>query len=363
MKNTTFNAGKNIQPVLWGVFHGLNDLAAGFMLAAYTYGNGYSKSFLFIVIYAVIGFGGQLPAGMLLDHKKQLKSFASLSVWLLPLAIVGYFINPEAGIILSGIASAFVHVTGGAVCLQVHENKSGPLGLFTAPGVLGLTAGSLLGQFGNVQLLPVLLLALVTGFLIMNRSLPAYKPAKEPVSEMDAHDWIMLSILLLMCFRSFIFDTVHQVAMAAPNGLLIIGISAFAGKLIGGFLADAIGWKKYVYISLPLAFLLLQFGKENIYALGFGIACLQSSVPITLLLMARNLPLYPATATGLSLGASVAIAGLPIYMFMDEGKLAKGFNDAYLTAFVFIFVVAFLVAMVWFHAKRQRSKVRNKVLS
>jgi len=359
MKNTKVIEGKNIQPVLWGIFHGLNDLAAGFMLAAYTYGNGYSKSFLFIVIYAVIGFGGQLPAGMLLDHKRQLKPFAMLSVWLLPLAIVGYFINAETGIILSGIASAFVHVTGGAVCLQVHENKSGPLGLFTAPGVLGLTAGSLLGQFGNGQLVPVLLLAMVTGFFIMNRSLPAYKPVKEPASEMDAHDWIMLSILLLMCFRSFIFDTVHQVAIAAPNGLLIIGISAFAGKLIGGFVADAIGWKKYVYISLPLAFLLLQFGKENIYALGFGIACLQSSVPITLLLMARSLPLHPATATGLSLGASVAIAGLPVYMFMDERNLTNGFRNDTLTALVFIVVVAFSVLLIWYHAKMQRSKVSN----
>ena len=50
---------------------------------------------------------------------------------------------------------------------------------------------------------------------------------------------------------------------------------------------DKIGWKKFVYITLPLACLFFQLGKDNIYALAFGVACLQSSVPITLLLMSK----------------------------------------------------------------------------
>jgi len=341
------SAFKNKQPLLWGILHGLNDFAAGFMLANYTLTHNNNDAFLFIVIYSIIGFGGQLPVGFWLDYKKQIKPFASASLILLPLAVMAYFISAEAGIVMSGFASAFVHVTGGAVCLQVHENKSGPLALFTAPGVLGLTLGGLLGQYGTWQLAIIGALILPVAFLIIKTKLPDYQQQQNKGSELDAHDWLMLSILLIMCFRSFIFDVINRVAHDFDNGILIIGIAAFAGKIIGGFVADKIGWKKFVYISLPLALLLFQFGKENIYALAFGIACLQSSVPITLLLMARSLPQYPATATALSLGTSIALAGLPLYMMPDQRLVNDFFSDPFVSAGVFVFLL-----LCWFFADR-----------
>ena len=331
----------NYQPVLWGLLHGLNDFTAGFMLAHYTYHHNASNSFLFIVVYSIIGFGGQLPVGFWIDHKNQLQPFAAASLILLPASILLFFINAETGIIFSGIAAAFVHVTGGAVCLltetrgEVHDNKTGLLAIFTAPGVLGLTIGGAMGMFSIHSLWFIIAAVAIVGLLIWSNDLPVYKVAEKKQSELDAHDFIMLGILLLMCFRSFIFDIINHVAHDYENGILIIGISAFAGKIIGGFVADKIGWKNFVYISLPIALLLFQFGKENIYAMAFGIACLQSSVPITLLLMSRSLPLYPATASALSLGTSVALAGLPIYLISERKTIIEGFDNGWLTAIVF----------------------------
>jgi FSR family fosmidomycin resistance protein-like MFS transporter len=353
---------KNKQALLWGTLHGLNDFAAGFMLANYTLTHNNNDAFLFIVIYSIIGFGGQLPVGFWLDHKKQVKPFASASLILLPLAVMAYFVSAEAGIILSGFASAFVHVTGGAVCLQANENKTGPLALFTAPGVLGLTLGGMLGHYGNWQLAVIGVLILPVAYLILKNTSPSYKndfisqSPKNPLrgaGGLDSHDLLMLSILLIMCFRSFIFDVINQVAHDFDHGILIIGISAFAGKIIGGFVADKIGWKKFVYISLPLALLLFQFGKENIYALAFGIACLQSSVPITLLLMGRSLPQYPATATALSLGTSIALAGLPLYMMPGQKLLNNFFSNPVTTAAAFIFLLLcwFFVDRLFFYKK------------
>lgn len=341
------NKEKFLQPLLWGLLHGLNDFAAGFMLAAFTYNSNTADGFLFIVVYSIIGFGGQLPVGFWLDYNKKLSAFVNTSLLLLPLAIITFIINMQAGIILSGIASAFVHVTGGAVCLQAHENKTGPLALFTAPGVLGLTLGGVLGQFSIYSLWLVVLLVLIAAYFILKNNLPSYKTPEKKQSELDAHDWLMMGILLIMCFRSFIFDVINHVAHDFENGILIIGISAFAGKIIGGFVADKIGWKKFVYITLPLALLLFQFGKENIYALGFGIACLQSSVPITLLLMGQSLPLYPATASALSLGTSIALAGLPLYLFNSSKIVAGGFNNTWLSA-----IVLLLLFVCWILADR-----------
>jgi FSR family fosmidomycin resistance protein-like MFS transporter len=339
MRQTTNYQPQTSQPLLWGLLHGLNDFTAGFMLAHYTFTHNYSQSFILIVIYSIIGFGGQLPVGLWVDYKKQLKPFAIISITSLLITGVTYFINGYTAIILSGIASAFIHVTGGAVCLQVNNNKIGPLAIFTAPGILGLTLGGVLGKLSVYNLWVVVGLVLLVAFFIFKNKLPQYRAAEKKQSQLDAHDWVMLCLLLFMCFRSFIFDVINHVAAQYPNGLVIIGISAFAGKIIGGVAADKIGWKKTVYITLPLALLLFQLGKENIYALSFGIACMQSSVPITLFLMSNSLPLYPATAAALSVGTSVAFAGLPLFLAGDIKTIINSFHNNWLTVTVFVLLI------------------------
>jgi MFS transporter, FSR family, fosmidomycin resistance protein len=345
---------KHTQPLLWGLLHCLNDFAAGYMLANYTLLHDYSKSFLLIIVYSIIAFGGQLPVGFWLDYKKTITPFAAASFVLLAFAIPAYFTAAEAGIIVSALASAFVHVTGGAVCLQVHQQQTGPLALFSAPGVLGLTLGSAIGAAGVWVLLVALVLVVIIAALVFNAGLPAYRTPSKKESELDVHDWLMLGILLVMCFRSFLFDVINHVAHDYSNGIFIIGISAFAGKIIGGFLADKIGWKKYVYISLPLALLFFSFGKDNIVALAFGIACLQSSVPITLLLMARSLPLYPATATALSLGTSVALAGLPLYLASSRHVITGWFDNSMLTNGFFISLLILFLLVIRSLSRKQK---------
>ena len=342
------------QPLMWGLLHGVNDFVAGFMLANFTLNNSSSDSLTMLVIYAVIGFGGQLPVGFLLDKQKQIKPFAITSIFLLLLSAVIYFIDSSVAIILTGVASAVVHVTGGAVCLQTNEDKSGPLGIFTAPGVLGLTLGSITGLLSSSYLLIAIAAIIILGILILKRPLPVYQVHnKIQGSQLDSHDWIMLSILLVMCFRSFIFDIINAASIRFENGILIFGISAFLGKIIGGFLADKIGWKKFIYITLPLAFVLFHFGSQNLYAVAFGIACLQSSVPLTLLLMSRSLPLFPATATALSLGASVALAGLPLYINHDPINYKSFYGDLIgLASFGGMLLIWILLT---FTAKRKQS--------
>ena len=333
-------------PLYWGILHGVNDWVAGYLLAHYAFAVAPQQSFFALIIYSVLAFGGQLPVGLWLDNKRDLKNSGVISVILLLVACFVSFIDPFAAIIIAGIASAGIHVVGGCACLMVNEEKLTPLGIFTAPGVAGLTLGGFCGAIsGNWMLVP-LIIAAVLFLLIMQNGFPVYRlRKKENEKAVDTHDLLMIILLLVMSLRSFLFDLLNSFSQQYEYGLLILGLSAFAGKIIGGLFADKIGWKKYVYITLPIALLLFHFGKQNIYALGFGIACLQSSVPITLLLMSRSLPIYPATATALSLGASVAIAGLPLFLISDKQKIVKQFNNNYITALVFVllFIAAYFI--------------------
>jgi hypothetical protein len=96
--------------------------------------------------------------------------------------------------------------------------------------------------------------------------------------------------------------------------MLAMALAAGTGKFLGGITADTIGWQNSLGGGLVLAILLFTFGGENIVLLLIGIACLQSATPICLLLMTRQLPGYPATATGLALGLAIAMGGLGVML-------------------------------------------------
>lgn len=315
-------------PFLWGLLHAINDGLAGYMLASFTFSHNGKEGMLMLVIYAILGFGGQLPVGIWLDKSSSFYNFSKVSLILLVLSPVSWLMNPYLGIIIAGFSSAFVHVTGGAICLKTSNNNVGPLGVFTAPGVLGLALGSASSSLSSYWLLvPMVCTIIIACFLLRRDSSAIFQCSSSTKPLLDNHDMIMFGILLTVTLRSLVYDIIQQVSQHWQYGLLIIGISAFIGKIIGGFIADRIGWKTFVYITLPLALILLQFGHENLYMLGLGIACLQSSVPISLLLMYRSIPLYPGMASALVLGTAIILAGLPMYnidlQYMINGWFGK----------------------------------------
>ena len=111
--------------------------------------------------------------------------------------------------------------------------------------------------------------------------------------------------------------------------------------------SDKVGWKLWIKITLPLAFILLQLGVNNVYILGFGIACLQSSVPISLMLIQKTLPNMPATATSLSLGTSIALAGLPLFLLKNNTIVQYWFMNKWLWVLITLFC-----AFLWYKIHR-----------
>lgn len=343
-----------VQPFFWGFIHGINDLFAGFLLAHLAVSAAPPDLLFWLSVYAVLGFGGQLPVGIWLDRSQRLSLASKLALGLLALAIAASLWQVETGIVLAGVASALVHVTGGAVCLQESSGKAGWLGIFTAPGVLGLAVGASLGEAGWG--LPVgLLLLVLAGTVFLWKQPPLnYIVSSSVPKTLDSHDWVMLLLLMLMSFRSLVYDLINQLNNYPDYGLLYLGLSAFAGKLLGGWMADTLGWKPVVYGSLVAACLFLGVGPSHLYTLCAGIACLQSSVPLTLLMMARSLPGLPATASAFSLGVSVALAGLPLYLFPNKGALGQSLLQP--TIGIPLVIAALVAWWVWFRMLQAQTK-------
>jgi hypothetical protein len=83
--------------------------------------------------------------------------------------------------------------------------------------------------------------------------------------------------------------------------LLIAALATEAGKLIGGALADRLGWRHWMIGALTIAAPLLVIGPGNVVTYLTGLALLQSVTPVALATVAKMLPSRPGVAAGLSL--------------------------------------------------------------
>jgi FSR family fosmidomycin resistance protein-like MFS transporter len=135
------------------------------------------------------------------------------------------------------------------------------------------------------------------------------KPPKEPVFE--SHDWIMIGLLTAVALRSLLWTSFQLASAGQINALIALGIAAGVGKVVGGFAAERLGYRRWTLLSLAIAAPLLAFAGKKLALLLPGVALLQSSIPCSIAAMARLLPGRPATATGLVLGLAVALGGLP----------------------------------------------------
>lgn len=303
--------------IQFGTLHGINDFIAGFLLSSLSISNVDVKTnTIAFLMYSIIAFGGQLPAGIIVDKTKNIKLFTIVAIVCMILAISVSYSSIFYAILLSAVGSAFIHVCGGAACYLSDTKSSTLAGLFTSPGVLGLITGGILATASFSYFYVLIPFLLLLSVMIIKTQLPEYITNEQQTEKaiLETHDFFMLILLLAIACRSLLWNVMHMTCFNDNIWLLSIAVAAFSGKLIGGYISDKVNWKRFVFISMFLSVVLLNFGKENIWLFGLGIALLQSAVPITLLLMQQYMRNTPAVAAGLSLGVAIVLAGLPTYI-------------------------------------------------
>lgn len=301
---------------LLGLAHGLSDCAAGYMIGTLpsTTGHAWLDIGALVILYNTLAFGGQVPAGMLVDRLGRPRLVLVLSLCLVAAALVLFPMAPMLSIAMAGVAGAFFHVSGGMLALLAYPGSTVGAGLFAAPGVMGLALGGYMA-WGNVPAL-MLLAAMVTivGTLILILEFPRGDAALLPASAPETlawHDVFMLVLLLAIALRSAVWNVFELIHSAEHGLLLALGLAAMLGKVAGGFLAARLGWRRYAVVALAVASPLLTLGGANPWTLLPGIFLLQSATPAAVLGMYRLMPRLPATAIGMCFGLAIAIGGIP----------------------------------------------------
>lgn len=322
-RQTIYPSALSLSLIL-GIAHGFADAGAGFLLGRLPHTMSLEQASWLIILYNVLGFGYQPLVGMLTDKFKRphLAVLVGLSSLLFALLVADG--HSQIAVILAGIGSAAFHVGGGSFALAATPyKKTIGSGLFTAPGIIGLAVGGVLGFTGNNITIPiVLLLGLMIGIIsIINLSKYDLSHAhieNEATENDNLGDEVLLVLLIAIALTSTVWNSFQFLLQTHLDLIIVIAFAAAIAKVCGGVLAELWGWRSWTIVSLTIAAFLLLFGQQNHLTLILGLALLQSTIPITLAATAKIMPQQPATATGFALGLSILIGGIPVICGLGE---------------------------------------------
>jgi MFS transporter, FSR family, fosmidomycin resistance protein len=136
---------------------------------------------------------------------------------------------------------------------------------------------------GHYLYLPFFVSLLTFVFLIQAWPMPpcetsVSKQTKEPIFE--SHDWIMIGLLTAVALRSLLWTSFQFASAGQITALIALGVAAGTGKIIGGFVAERLGYRRWTLLSLLIAAPLLAFAGKKLALLLPGVRIAPIQYPL-----------------------------------------------------------------------------------
>ncbi len=276
---------------------------------------------LSILLYDIVAFTLQLPIGIALDQLDK-NSYAALLSYALVGAGVILSLVPIAllewpAILLLAIGNALFHSAGGLSVLNISQKHAGPSGIFIATGAIGVFLGTQSAQMGRFQIAFSLLVLLFLCALItlvvqkVNKKYWNVHNASFDIPRLSSNTLLAIALLSLVVALRGYAGMVMAFPWKSEMFLLVLSIlGVFAGKALGGMVADRIGFRTTAIFSLIVAATLFVPSWE-IPVMGLlGVFFFNFTMSITLASLANILPNAKGTAFGLA-SFSLAVGALP----------------------------------------------------
>ena len=276
---------------------------------------------LSILLYDIVAFTLQLPIGIALDQLDK-NSYAALLSYALVGAGVILSLVPIAllewpAILLLAIGNALFHSAGGLSVLNISQKHAGPSGIFIATGAIGVFLGTQSAQMGRLQvafsLLVLLFLCASITRVVQKVNKKYWNIHNAPFAIPEFSSRTLLAIFLL-CFVVALRSYTGMI-MAFPwkSEMLLLALSilgVFAGKALGGMVADRIGFRTTAIFSLIAAATLFVPSWEMPLMGLLAVFFFNFTMAITLASLSNILHEAKGTAFGLA-SFSLAIGALP----------------------------------------------------
>lgn len=259
-----------------------------------------------ILAYNIIAFGAQFIFGLAGDLARfNGRLFASAGCIICGAGMIVGGWAPVLCTALIGAGNALFHAGGGTDALTRVDGAS-RAGIFVSSGALGLAAGTHFAASGYppIQItVPLLMFAAAAIITLCNgkRGIitpPGFRKNEKPIIPGKA---VPLFVILIAVFiRSWAGFAAPSPEMTGKFAWLLPAAAAFAGKFLGGVLADGIGSRLVGTVSAVLsAPLFLLGGSKTIFFLA-AIFFLNMAMPVTLAEAAERLKGFEGFAFGLT---------------------------------------------------------------
>lgn len=276
---------------------------------------------LSILLYDIVAFTLQLPIGIALDQLDKnfyvaLLSYALVGAGVI-LSLVPIALLEWPAILLLAAGNALFHSAGGLCVLNISQKHAGPSGIFIATGAIGVFLGTQSAQMGRLQIAFSLLVLLFLCALItlvvqkVNKKYWNVHNVSYDIPRLSSNTLLAIVLLtLVVALRSYV-GMVMAFPWKSEMLLLVLSIlGVFAGKALGGVIADRIGFRTTAIFSLIVAATLFAPSWE-IPVMGLlGVFFFNFTMSITLASLANILPNAKGTAFGLA-SFSLAVGALP----------------------------------------------------
>ena len=341
MRLQPLSAESRFRPAVYGLIHALVDAACAAAVVRASRGSylGDLGAFWTVAGYDLLAFGLEFPLGLMVDRLRLARFSMILGAAMAAVVLAPGPIAPLATMIVAGVGNALFHLGAGGLVLRSAGGRAAPAGVFVAPGALGLGLGMWMGRTGRGSTFPiyVALAFAVIALIALDKPAAAGRSTPSQAKVQPAiFPWLVLLMLLLVsvAVRSFVgFGTCFQ----CPGGLAVaigLPVAAFLGKLLGGMVADRLGWLRASTGALLLSLPLIAFSGGSLVLALPGVLLFQSTMAVTLVAVYGLMPRWPATAFGLPCLALVA-GSFPT--FFPAGKQLFG-------RWTFVLLIAFSAA-------------------
>ena len=276
---------------------------------------------LSILLYDIVAFTLQFPIGIALDQLDK-NSYAALLSYALVgagviLSLVPIALLEWSAILLLAIGNALFHSAGGLSVLNISQKHAGPSGIFIATGAIGVFLGTQSAQMGRLQIAFSLLVLLFLCALItlvvqkVNKKCWNVHNVSFDISELSFNTLLAIVLLsLVVALRSYV-GMVMAFPWKSEMLLLVLSIlGVFAGKALGGMVADRIGFRTTAIFSLIAAATLFVPSWEMPLMGLLAVFFFNFTMAITLASLANILHEAKGTAFGLA-SFSLAVGALP----------------------------------------------------
>ena len=311
---------KKLITFMYSAIHLVVDLScAAFIYHFLAFRLGINNIAIYILIYDFLAFVLQLPFGVFFNNKN-INSLISMIGCIL--ILFAYLLNmiPVLPVLLIGIGNAMFHIGGGIDILNISNKRSTKIGLYVAPGALGLFLGCSINKMNySIYIIPVLLVISIIILYTMSKKNKT-KIYQKNVSILDyklKKRIIIYLLLLTICIRGYIGFILNYTWKSDFNLAIFAVLLVVFGKAIGGVLGDKYGLEKVGFLSLLISSILFIFSFKNMYFAFISILMFNMTMPITLILLSNYLNNY-GRAFGLNtaalfIGSLLHFAGVNLF--------------------------------------------------